>query len=634
MKRVQLGFPVAVLVCSLLLAISSAQAQEMPAELMVTGIDTSEFPDMEVYVDTFANDRSQQIGFFLFADTMSFTEDGTTRTVTGVYDTPRGTWLTFLIDADAVAQQNWDDIKSAILSYAADPYMDEDWDYVSVIVANGQESVTLVEQTQFHNGVFNAFITEAGAAYVPTIVPTTPLADLIGDALVELGGPAPREGMHQALVVLSSGEVGSSQRSVEEIAGMAEDSHIPLHTILIGQDATGEQVLEQLARVSKGRSSRLDSSEDLSKLWQIISSHRQQYAISYRSQITSSGNHTVKVQLSEAVMASFDFAITVEPPQVEITLPTPNEILELAPAGVEPSTGGQATAQAVKYQWSWPDNHEREIQSVQLRVNGAVVQQLDLTTSTDRSLTWDIASLAPGPYSLRVEVIDELGLKGESAEVPVTIQVATPTEAAGSATADATPTAVATPGPGLFNSAVKLVKSNLRCAGISGLSLGALLVTVLAFRRRLGSLAESPITFLRRLPIFRPIDSFLRNIERIVGPIRRKKKPKAAQTPVVAKPSAWLEIVQGQTGARGPIPVEGEISLGRSSDQAKVAFNEKTVSRLHTRVVPEHGGKFRVYNLSSQQTWVNEQRVPEHGLLLKDGDVIRMGQARVRFRNK
>jgi predicted component of type VI protein secretion system len=58
------------------------------------------------------------------------------------------------------------------------------------------------------------------------------------------------------------------------------------------------------------------------------------------------------------------------------------------------------------------------------------------------------------------------------------------------------------------------------------------------------------------------------------------------------------------------------------------------VSRLHTRVVPEHGGNFRVYNQSSQQTWVNEQQVPEHGLLLKNGDVIRMGQARVRFHTK
>jgi hypothetical protein len=624
MKRIRLGLFVSILFCSLLLAILTASAQEMPAEILVTGIDTSEFPEMEVYVDTFANDRSQQIGFFLFADTMSFTEDGTALNVSGVYDTPRGTWLTFLIDADTAAQQEWESIKSAILSYAADPYMSEDWDYVSVIVANGQKSETLVDQTQFHNGVFNAFITEAGAEYVPSIVPTTPLADLIGDALIELGGPAPREGMYRALVVFSSGELGGSQRSVEEVADLAKESNIPLHTILVGQDSAGQTLMEQLARISQGRSSQLDPSVDLTTLWQIISSHRQQYAISYRSQITSSGNHAVKVQLSDAVQGAFDFAITVEPPQVEITLPTANEVIELESAGT------QVTTQAVKYQWSWPDNHERDIQSVQLRVNGAVVQQLDLSTSEDRNLTWDIASLAPGPYSLRVEVIDELGLKGESSEVPVTLAAAAgPAGVTPSPTVEATPT----PRPGVMASIMDTVKSNTRCLTISGLSLGTLLVTILAFRRRLTSAAASPISFLRRLPIFRPVDRFLRNIERVVGPIRRKK-PKAVQAPVPAKPSAWLEVVQGQSNARGQIPLEGELSLGRSSEQAKVVFSERTVSRLHTRIVPEHGGKFRVYNHSSQQTWVNEQRVPEHGLLLKNGDLIRMGEARVRFRTK
>jgi hypothetical protein len=304
-------------------------------------------------------------------------------------------------------------------------------------------------------------------------------------------------------------------------------------------------------------------------------------------------------------------------------------VIELQPAGAEQPAGGQATTQPVKYQWTWPDDHERDIQSVQLRVNGAVVQQLDLSTSEDRNLIWDIASLAPGPYSLRVEVIDELGLKGESSEVPVTLAVATPAGATPSPTAEAT----ATPGPGVISSLMDTVKSNLGCITISGLSLGTLLVTVLAFRRRLSSAAASPISSLRRLPIFRPVDSLLRNIERIIGPIRRKK-PKAVQAPVVTKPSAWLEVVEGHSSVRGPIALEGETSLGRSSDKAKVTFSDRTVSRLHTRIVPEHGGKFRVYNHSSQQTWVNEQRVPEHGLLLKNGDVIRMGQARVKFRTK
>lgn len=127
MKRIRLGFLVPILINMLLLASwLPGYAQEMPTEILITGIDSSQFPDMEIYVDTFATDGSQQIGFFLFADSMSFTEDGSATKVSGVYDTPRGTWVTFLIDADSAAQQDWDAIKSAILSYATAPYMSED----------------------------------------------------------------------------------------------------------------------------------------------------------------------------------------------------------------------------------------------------------------------------------------------------------------------------------------------------------------------------------------------------------------------------------------------------------------------------------------------------------------------------
>jgi predicted component of type VI protein secretion system len=126
-------------------------------------------------------------------------------------------------------------------------------------------------------------------------------------------------------------------------------------------------------------------------------------------------------------------------------------------------------------------------------------------------------------------------------------------------------------------------------------------------------------------------------VERVAGPIRLKK-PKAgaaaAKAAVKKEPVAWVEVVEGHTTARSPIQLEAETGFGRSAEHAQIVFVDKTVSRLHARIVPEHGGKYRVYNQSTQNTWVNEQRVPEHGLLLQDGDVIRMGQVRLRFRTK
>jgi pSer/pThr/pTyr-binding forkhead associated (FHA) protein len=75
-----------------------------------------------------------------------------------------------------------------------------------------------------------------------------------------------------------------------------------------------------------------------------------------------------------------------------------------------------------------------------------------------------------------------------------------------------------------------------------------------------------------------------------------------------------------------------ELTFGRSKEQSIVVFSERTISRQHAQIAPEHGDKYRIFNHSSQNTWVNEQRVPEHGLLLNDGDKIRMGKVQLLFR--
>jgi hypothetical protein len=336
---------------------------------------------------------------------------------------------------------------------------------------------------------------------------------------------------------------------------------------------------------------------------------------------------------------------------VEITLPEPNTVIRRTQSGTSEKVADfEPTTQAVKYAWTWPDQHEREINLIQRRVNGAVQQQLDLTTSSDRNLVWNIANLSPGPYSLRVEVTDELGLTGQSAEIPVTIEIQD--ESAAVATPSAAPDVTATPEPGIMSSATEMLKSlldglkrQLGCITVSGLSLGGLLLAAFAFRRRIGGMTSSPIAFLRRQRFFRPIDNILRYVERVTGPIKLKKPAKkekkadkaaepAQPRPRPGKAAAWLEVVSGQTATPSPIQLVAELSLGRSSEQAQVVFSERTISRLHARVTPEHGDKYRVYNFSSQHTWVNEQRVPEHGLLLNDGDVIRMGRVQLRFRYK
>jgi pSer/pThr/pTyr-binding forkhead associated (FHA) protein len=105
----------------------------------------------------------------------------------------------------------------------------------------------------------------------------------------------------------------------------------------------------------------------------------------------------------------------------------------------------------------------------------------------------------------------------------------------------------------------------------------------------------------------------------------RKDKPQLA---------AFLEVLQASTQMPGRLDLENvEVKLGRSPSRADIAFKDDgTVSRVHATIVQEGAG-YRIFDeKSTSGSYVNEQGVLEHGLQLVDGDEIRLGAVRLRFR--
>ncbi|MGH2537483.1 MAG: FHA domain-containing protein, partial [Candidatus Promineifilaceae bacterium] len=98
--------------------------------------------------------------------------------------------------------------------------------------------------------------------------------------------------------------------------------------------------------------------------------------------------------------------------------------------------------------------------------------------------------------------------------------------------------------------------------------------------------------------------------------------------------NAYLEVLEAVTRLPAAIGLTAEQHrLGRSPAQSDISLeNDITVSRLHATVVLE-GSDYRIYDENSTAgTWVNEQRVPDYGQQLMDGDEIRLGAARLRYR--
>jgi pSer/pThr/pTyr-binding forkhead associated (FHA) protein len=135
----------------------------------------------------------------------------------------------------------------------------------------------------------------------------------------------------------------------------------------------------------------------------------------------------------------------------------------------------------------------------------------------------------------------------------------------------------------------------------------------------------------------RQVQRFGRQGERMKGQMGRYS-PDVRSTDKSKKgtgPNAFLEVVESMTQRSGRIELTSvEMKIGRSTKQADIVFNKDgTVSRIHASIVQE-GNDYRIFDeQSTSGTFVNEQRVPEYGLQLEDGDEIRLGGVRLRFRN-
>lgn len=75
----------------------------------------------------------------------------------------------------------------------------------------------------------------------------------------------------------------------------------------------------------------------------------------------------------------------------------------------------------------------------------------------------------------------------------------------------------------------------------------------------------------------------------------------------------------------------GESTAGRGID-CRVRFNDPTVSRAHLRIVVERDRALAEDLGSSNGTWINDQPVLRSQRQLADGDVVRIGQRRMRVR--
>ncbi len=98
---------------------------------------------------------------------------------------------------------------------------------------------------------------------------------------------------------------------------------------------------------------------------------------------------------------------------------------------------------------------------------------------------------------------------------------------------------------------------------------------------------------------------------------------------------AWLRVEAGFRKGRELLVSKPVLTIGRAEGADLALFGDAMIEKLHARIYQQDGRYLIADNASTHGTFVNDQRVVEP-TLLRSGDLIRVGNAYVRFheRNK
>lgn len=590
--------------------------QASPAQIYITRNDVSRAPTIELQVygrdaQGAAVDFTNQFVAVFHASTLVAESQVQ---VVGSVDV--GTLTLFLLDLPTGVSNEVAAIQQAIEAYAAEPFMQEQVDYVAIYEVGSATAASVLEPVGFQNSVRNHF----AANPLTTQATTTALYDSLGGLLNNVAALKPNPIMVASIVLLTDGTDAVSQEfQMEELAPLAASLGIPIHTVWLENSdlgdfgrTAGQEFLSSLAAQTGGVAARLDEAGQLDAIWSRISEFRAHTLIQYVLSEVAGGTFEVEVGLPDAPTIQSGrttVAIQNNLPIIAFAIPDQSaEALAFALPDLE---------QPVRLRFptavSWLDGQTRSVTAAQLIVNGEVAA--DIPPAELTSFTAEVSNLRYGVNNVRVVIQDEQGFQAQSPDLVLTLQE----------------------GPRLIPDALDAGASGGRLLGLGVmvLFLLGLLAFLVWFALRRVDWSELTGRLRRRTPAAptqpTPADA---------PPTTAPAPPPAAPTVVAEShagagsraPQAYLDILETKTPLPRQIPVNRpEFLIGRNPNSDLAFTQDATVSRIHCTIVRD-GSVYRIFDeQSTSHTYVNDQEVPEYGLQLKDGDEIYLGDVHLRF---
>lgn len=414
----------------------------------------------------------------------------------------------------------------------------------------------------------------------------------------------------QSVVFITSGLVSTT--GLLDATNRSNTLKIPIHTFLTRSDNLVESYVQPLTSLTKMTGGVYSAFTDVGSLGdtkQWFAKQRSQIQFSYKSAENSNSERTVMVRAKTGMASSsVNYSVRLEAPELVIDSPVKGQVIQRAATTYNPSVDQYEPATvSVNAHVNWRDGFERPIVTATLLVDGRPVGQPVQFPGSTFSFTWDVRDFRQSEQEVRlsVQMEDELGIKAESEVVPVKFVVSVPPQ----------PTIVSAVG-GQAQDCSKaggtfaVVICNItRYSGLIALGLATIaLVLVVVFRSKIGAAAVHVGDAVRE------------TVARITRP---------PQTQV----GAYLTVLRGAEDLprnKFPIYINTLTPIGRDRRQADIVFDESAdhsvVSRLHCQI-QEEMGQYKLKDLgSSHGTFINGSRLPELGeAMLSDGDQIEVG---------
>jgi hypothetical protein len=366
---------------------------------------------------------------------------------------------------------------------------------------------------------------------------------------------------------------------------------------------SGATALKDLAIQTGGQYSYFSGTETLPSPDTYLAPLRHAYKLQYTSAILTSGNHTLKVQVTlsgEAVTSSdLAFALDIQPPNPMLVAP-PQQIVRTAPdARTIAVSSFIPTQQTINIIIEFPDKRTRPLVRTVLYVDGAIASVN--TSAPFDQFTWDLKGYTTsGNHILTVEAVDSLGLSKVTLGVPVLVTIVRPK----------------------FGLLPWLSRNSQWVALGAIFFAGGGLVLILSRSRRRNR---------RKTPSGRRAN--LDPLTQPVHPERRKSGLHLVRKAPPKQSEAYLVRLKddGQAITAPPIPIStAEVIFGSDPIQVTYILDDPSVSPLHARLKEKDGQFFLSDEKSVAGTWVNYEQLTAPRSL-NHGDVIHFGRLSYRF---